>query len=107
MDDNETNWAAMYPCIHIALVEMYYGNRVLRQFGYHQPVPMDPMIQDELDSIDMQGKTEKNWPKEHSYYVQWWNSRADHCVPCIELQPSDFDFSIFEYHRWYLASSSP
>ncbi|KAL4386426.1 hypothetical protein GQ457_09G017080 [Hibiscus cannabinus] len=36
--DDVENQCSVMPLIHFALVEMFYGNWVLRQFGYHQPI---------------------------------------------------------------------
>ncbi|KAL4340168.1 hypothetical protein GQ457_08G025660 [Hibiscus cannabinus] len=49
------NWCSVMPLIHFALVEMY-GERVLRQFGYHQLVPNLSVNMDEYEQIDTRGK---------------------------------------------------
>ncbi|KAL4284135.1 hypothetical protein GQ457_16G009180 [Hibiscus cannabinus] len=69
--EDAENWCSIMPLIHFALVEMFYGNRVLRQFGFHQPVPAAPRNMDELEQIDTRGKTEKNWPLTHWIGMQF------------------------------------
>ncbi|KAL4326131.1 hypothetical protein GQ457_11G022160 [Hibiscus cannabinus] len=74
--DDADNWCAVMPLIHFALVEIFYGNRVQRQFRYHQPAPDEPLNMDELEQIDTRGKIEKNWPLTHRQYIDRWNARA-------------------------------
>ncbi|KAL4385418.1 hypothetical protein GQ457_15G009850 [Hibiscus cannabinus] len=103
--EDAENWCSIMPLIHFALVEMFYGNRVLRQFGFHQPVPAAPRNMDELEQIDTRGKTEKNWPLTHREYVDSWTARATTRPSCYPITPDDFDLSRSEYHQWLLRSS--
>ncbi|KAL4283111.1 hypothetical protein GQ457_16G014210 [Hibiscus cannabinus] len=91
--DDAENWCSVMPLIHFALVEMFYGNRVLRQFGYHQPVPEMPSNMDEYEQIDTRGKSDSNWPVKHAHYIQLWNARATTRPRCDPLTTDDFDFS--------------
>ncbi|KAK8696996.1 hypothetical protein V6N13_113162 [Hibiscus sabdariffa] len=105
--DDVENWCSVMPLIHFALVEMFYGNRVLRQFGYHQPVPEMPSNMDEYEMIDTRGKSDSNWPVKHAHYIQLWNARATTRPRCDPLTTDDFDLSSSVYHYWLLQNSRP
>ncbi|KAL4376426.1 hypothetical protein GQ457_02G033440 [Hibiscus cannabinus] len=105
--DDVDNWCSIMPLIHFALVEMFYGNRVLRQFGYHQPVPEMPLNMDEYEMIDTRGKSDSNWPVKHGEYIEKWNARATTRPRCDPLTTDDFDLSSSSYHYWLLQNSRP
>ncbi|KAL4271461.1 hypothetical protein GQ457_13G018840 [Hibiscus cannabinus] len=98
--DDAENWCAVMSLIHFALVEMFYGDRVLRKFGYHQPMPNQPVNMDEYEQIDTRGKSEKNWPVKHAQYVDLWNTRATRRPRCDPLSADNFDLSRCVYHQW-------
>ncbi|KAL4385398.1 hypothetical protein GQ457_15G015560 [Hibiscus cannabinus] len=104
--DDVENWCSVMPLIHFALVEMFYGNRVLQQFGYHQPVPEMPSNMDEYEMIDTRGKSDSNWPVKHARYIQMWNARATTRPRCDPLTTDDFDLSSSVYHYWLLQNRS-
>ncbi|KAL4347549.1 hypothetical protein GQ457_17G024230 [Hibiscus cannabinus] len=105
--DDVDNWCSIMSLIHFALVEMFYGNRVLRQFGYHQPVPEMPLNMDEYEMIDTRGKSDSNWPLKHAEYIEKWNARATTRPRCDPLTTDDFDLSSSSYHYWFLQNSRP
>ncbi|KAL4383848.1 hypothetical protein GQ457_15G008650 [Hibiscus cannabinus] len=68
--EDEENWCSVMPLIHFTLVEMFYKDRVLRQFGYHQPVPNIPLNMNEYEQIDTRGKSDTYWPVKHAQYIE-------------------------------------
>ncbi|KAL4278762.1 hypothetical protein GQ457_03G027160 [Hibiscus cannabinus] len=105
--DDVDNWCSIMPLIHFTLVEMFYGNRVLRQFGYHQPVPEMPLNMDEYEMIDTRDKSDSNCPVKHGEYIEKWNARATTRPRCDPLTTDDFDLSSSSYHYWLLQNSRP
>ncbi|KAE8680644.1 BEL1-like homeodomain protein 2 [Hibiscus syriacus] len=45
-------WCAVTPLINFAFVEIQFGDRVLRQFHFHQPIPRSPWDHDLLQILD-------------------------------------------------------
>ncbi|KAK9128331.1 hypothetical protein Syun_017128 [Stephania yunnanensis] len=64
------------PLLLFCVVEMYNPDRVMRQFGLKQRIPLLHSINMELHKIDLRGKTDKDWSAERSAYVCLWNERA-------------------------------
>ncbi|KAL4376104.1 hypothetical protein GQ457_02G017100 [Hibiscus cannabinus] len=103
--EDAENWCSVMPLIHFALVEMFYGDRVLRQFGYHQPVPNMPLNMDVYEQIDTRGKSDTNWSMKHAHYIELWNARETSRPRCDPLTTDDFDLSSSVYHYWLLQNS--
>ncbi|KAE8725025.1 hypothetical protein F3Y22_tig00009023pilonHSYRG00147 [Hibiscus syriacus] len=56
-------WCAVTPLINFAFVEIQFGDRVLRQFHFHQPIPRSPWAHDLLQNLD--GRRPVNWVETH------------------------------------------
>ncbi|MBA0633822.1 hypothetical protein Godav_029089, partial [Gossypium davidsonii] len=53
---NPNAWHAKFALISYATVEMHQSDRVLRQFGCRQPIPVAPEVFDDQHKIDLRGK---------------------------------------------------
>ncbi|KAG8482523.1 hypothetical protein CXB51_024173 [Gossypium anomalum] len=50
---NPNAWHVNVPLVNFAIVEMHQSNRVLRQFGFRQPIPVAPEVLDDHHKIDL------------------------------------------------------
>ncbi|XP_071916738.1 serine/threonine-protein phosphatase 7 long form homolog isoform X2 [Coffea arabica] len=94
-------WTSVTYLICWEVVEPHLSNRVMRQFGYHQPVPDLRLTenQQELHSLDRRGKGNQDWLTAHRAYVEVWTDRHSHVEDGVVAEdptyPSD------EYRQWY------
>ncbi|KAL2241069.1 UNVERIFIED_CONTAM: Protein MAIN-LIKE 1 [Sesamum indicum] len=83
-----TTWNIRCPLINYSLVEMHHPERVLRQFGYVQDIPQNPLISERrLHSIDRRGRQDMDWATFHADYIAKWNDVVVITVP--------------DYMNWY------
>ena len=57
------------PLIHFWVVEGHHPERVLRQFGMKQGIPVDVDTSTELHKITLQGKQHQNWAQVHALHI--------------------------------------
>ncbi|GMI75457.1 MAIN-LIKE 3 [Hibiscus trionum] len=62
-------WTAVVPLIWYAVVEWHPVDRVQRQFGRLQTIPLDPPDFDDLHKITRQGKLEVDWSVKHVHWI--------------------------------------
>ncbi|CAN1178543.1 hypothetical protein LINPERPRIM_LOCUS37113, partial [Linum perenne] len=68
-------WDARLPLICFHIVECHLFDCVIRQFSFHQHIPISvPSGMHELHLIDLR-RGEDNWPTYHDQYIQYWNAR--------------------------------
>ena len=58
--------------LHFWVVEGHHPERVLRQFGMKQGIPLDVDTSVDLHKITFQGKQDKNWAQEHATHIAKW-----------------------------------
>ena len=92
-------WRAKVPLIYFWIVEGHHPNRVFRQFGMKQPVPLVVDMSIDLHRISLQGKWEKDWEVEHHVHIQQWANRG-HEVRDAPLLDGD-DTYLIQYMTWY------
>ncbi|KAL2228927.1 UNVERIFIED_CONTAM: Serine/threonine-protein phosphatase 7 long form [Sesamum indicum] len=69
-----TPWHIRCPLINYSIVEMQHPKRVLRQFGFVQNIPPNPLISERhLHTIDRRGRQDMNWATFHADYIAKWN----------------------------------
>ncbi|MFQ6627550.1 hypothetical protein Gotur_004767, partial [Gossypium turneri] len=61
---------------------MHQTDRVLRQFGFRQPIPVAPEVLDDEHKIDLR-RPDTHWPLFHSEYIEIWENRYDN-IPTRE-----------------------
>ncbi|KAK9045502.1 hypothetical protein V6N11_051412 [Hibiscus sabdariffa] len=99
-----TLWGVVVPLIHFGVVEYQCGDRVLRQFNYHQPIPRPPPARQHIHSA-YRGRFDENWTVKQASLISVWEERhmrwAEDLSP---LQNNDFEFNT-EYYLWGWPSS--
>ncbi|XP_052489679.1 serine/threonine-protein phosphatase 7 long form homolog [Gossypium raimondii] len=61
---------------------MHQSDRVLRQFGCRQSIPVEPEVFDDEHKIDLR-QFNTDWPRYWSGYIQMWEDRYDY-IPTQE-----------------------
>ncbi|KAG8492323.1 hypothetical protein CXB51_009798 [Gossypium anomalum] len=93
-------WCINTPVLNFSTVEWYNSDRVMRQFGCKQFVPVEPQQFADVHGKTMQGRHTFDWSVEHQCYVALWNTRYDRRP---EMHSCMFDFSpSTEYMQWYM-----
>ncbi|KAK1379329.1 hypothetical protein POM88_026073 [Heracleum sosnowskyi] len=92
-------WRYSGPMICIFIVEPLMVDRVLRQFGMLQSIPVDAEYSKDHHRLTLQGNTSVNWVQKHQPSINIWNSRLDHI---FESELIDGDSAVPEYHAWYV-----
>ncbi|KAL4332224.1 hypothetical protein GQ457_07G045710 [Hibiscus cannabinus] len=101
-----TFWGAVVPLIHFGVVEYQCGDRVLRQFNYHQPIPRLPPARQHIHSA-YRGRFDENWTVKQADFISMWEERHTRWAEDLSpLQASDFEFNT-EYYPWYLENGKP
>ncbi|MFQ6667824.1 hypothetical protein Gotur_033712 [Gossypium turneri] len=68
-------WCTNAPIINFNVVEWYHGDRVLRQFGCIQYIPVPPCEVGVVHDINKRGKPQFDWGVKHRKFVVLWNNR--------------------------------
>ncbi|KAK5794511.1 hypothetical protein PVK06_035742 [Gossypium arboreum] len=79
---NPNAWHVKVPLVNFAILEMHQSDRVLRQFGFRQPIPVTPEVLDDHHKIDLR-QLHTDWPRFWSHYIQMWKDRYDY-IPTQE-----------------------
>lgn len=67
-------WQTIAPVICFDIVEWHHPDRVLRQFGLHQEIPVPCDTEVKLHSIDRRGRHHYDWRAYHGQYIQLWEA---------------------------------
>ncbi|MED6112970.1 hypothetical protein PIB30_066649 [Stylosanthes scabra] len=67
-------WLAAVPIVLFMYVRFHHVDRVKRQFGSEQAVPLDPVNLDGFDRASARGD-DKWWPTELAYWYEFWCNR--------------------------------
>ena len=70
-------WSSRTFLICWEVVEAYYPDRVMRQFGMYQVIPADTAYDQTLHRHGQRGNWSKDWRNEHALYLQHWQRRGD------------------------------
>ncbi|KAK8659044.1 hypothetical protein V6N13_029259 [Hibiscus sabdariffa] len=101
-----TFWGAVFPLINFGVVEYQCGDRVLRQFNYHQPIPRPPPARQHIHSAH-RGRFDENWIVKQADFISVWEERHTRWAEDLSpLQANDFEFDT-EYYSWYLENGKP
>ncbi|GMI91014.1 hypothetical protein HRI_002770700 [Hibiscus trionum] len=99
-------WTAVVPLIWYAVVEWHPVDRVQRQFGRLQTIPLDPPDFDDLHKITRQGKLEVDWSVKHVQWIAQWQDR--HRRQALnEYRMFDEPMMSSGYFAWFFGSGKP
>ncbi|KAG8493069.1 hypothetical protein CXB51_010377 [Gossypium anomalum] len=91
--------------VNYAIVEMHQSDRVLRQFGFRQLIPVEPEVLDDKHKVDLR-LLNTDWPRQWSKYIKMWESRYDYIpirepiiIPELACMP--------EYMSWFKIHGKP
>ncbi|KAG8472164.1 hypothetical protein CXB51_036874 [Gossypium anomalum] len=79
---NPNVWHVKVPLKNYAIVEMHQSDRVLRQFGFQQLIPVAPEVLDDEHKMDLR-QLHTDWLRLHSAYIEMWENRYDY-IPTRE-----------------------
>lgn len=93
---------ARVPLVHFWIVEHHYPDRVMRQFGYRQAIPvLEPLPEDDVRKLHRyvhSSMCTTNWSVEHETYVTQSSDLLNNIVPPDEPFSCD---QIESYQRWF------
>ncbi|XP_031266286.1 serine/threonine-protein phosphatase 7 long form homolog isoform X2 [Pistacia vera] len=92
-------WRTIAPLICFDIVEWHCPDRVLRQFGLKQGIPMQCDTEVRIHAIDRRGRHHCNWKAYHQQYIKLWASREKSIVTA-EPEESTMDYHD-PYMKWY------
>ncbi|KAG6508462.1 hypothetical protein ZIOFF_033836 [Zingiber officinale] len=94
-------WRSVTYLICWEIVEAHLPNRVLRQFGMHQPIPIPRLLDKHvaLHKMTRSGRANTNWIETHQQYIDHWRDSLNH-VENGELVNDPMHASV-EYMSWY------
>ncbi|XP_052882258.1 serine/threonine-protein phosphatase 7 long form homolog [Gossypium arboreum] len=88
-----------------SLLEMHQLDRVLRQFGFRQPIPVAPEVLDDHHKIELR-QLHTDWPRFWSHYIQMWEDRYDY-IPTREPIITPELACVPEYVSWFKIHGKP
>ncbi|KAG6513450.1 hypothetical protein ZIOFF_023780 [Zingiber officinale] len=94
-------WRSATYLICWEIIEAHLPNRVLRQFGMHQPIPIPRLLDKHvaLHKMTRSGRANTNWIETHQQYIDHWRDSLNH-VENGELVNDPMHASV-EYMSWY------
>ncbi|GFY91196.1 hypothetical protein Acr_07g0013920 [Actinidia rufa] len=73
-------WVSRSPLVYFEVVEWHLPDRVCRQVGLRQVVPMAVDTSPALHGIDMRGRTHTDWTQFHREHIDHWHHRREYLV---------------------------
>lgn len=92
-------WLTISPLICFHIVEWHRPDRVLRQFRLRQYVPPHCNTDTQLHQLDLRGRYDNDWRREHARYISAWGLRRECCASGKVIQ-DESDVSD-DYLSWY------
>ncbi|KAG8481755.1 hypothetical protein CXB51_026613 [Gossypium anomalum] len=102
---NPNAWYVNVPLVNYATVEMHQSDRVLRQFGFRQLIPVAPEVFDEEHKVDLR-LLNMDWPRYWSGYIEMWENRYDY-IPTRESIIVPELACVPEYMPWFRIHGKP
>ena len=96
------------PLIANSVIEWQYPNRVMRQFGMRQRLPIaDPENIDNLRKKNLRGNYDKDWYYEHYEFVVKWDSGIHRRVKGDSINDPMFFVNSQQYSDWFVSAGLP
>jgi len=92
-------WLASVPLICFHIIEWHHPDRVLRQFGYEQPIPATPVSLGNYHTIQLRGRLSTNWNDEYKEFLDAWATWQNAIVRTPSIN-TEYDRTS-EYMQWY------
>ncbi|KAL9687271.1 hypothetical protein QQ045_031670 [Rhodiola kirilowii] len=94
-------WRADVPLICYNIIEWHHPARVMRQYGFTQGVPPNPIgSSDPCHGIDR--RKNRDWAVYHASYIALWNSRHERLIDGdMEGPYANIDEPTADYFTWY------
>ncbi|KAG8489806.1 hypothetical protein CXB51_017888 [Gossypium anomalum] len=102
---NPNAWHVKVALVNYATVEMHQSDRVLRQFGFRQPIPVAPEVFDDEHTVDLR-QLHTDWPRYWSHYIEIWENRYDY-IPTQEPIIISELACVPEYMPWFRIHGKP
>ncbi|XP_074291890.1 serine/threonine-protein phosphatase 7 long form homolog isoform X2 [Silene latifolia] len=100
--ENQEEWLVITPLICFEVVEWHLPNRCVRQFGWHQAIPLPCNTRVELHEISRKGDNTTNYAVIHTESIGLWNNRMNKRVQPGNRYSGLMDHDD-EYLKWYHA----
>ncbi|MFQ6641652.1 hypothetical protein Gotur_015100 [Gossypium turneri] len=98
-------WHAKVALINYAAVEMHQSDRVLRQFGCRQPIPVEHEVFDDHHKIDLP-QLNTDWTRFWSEFIEMWEDRYAY-IPNRELIIVPELACVPKYMPWFRIHGKP
>ncbi|MFQ6654971.1 hypothetical protein Gotur_025724, partial [Gossypium turneri] len=102
---NPLAWHVKVVLINYATVEPHQSDRVLRQFGCRQPIPVDPKVFDDQHKVDFR-QLNTDWLRYWSEYMEMWKDRYEY-IPTREPIIVSELACVSEYMPWFRIHGKP
>lgn len=87
------------PLVNFDIIEWHLTDRVSRQFGFHQPIPMPCNTNLSLHRIDRRGRDGQDWREFHGIHIMQWVLRYERI---LHGPPSQGHLAFdSQYMTWY------
>ncbi|XP_057479782.1 serine/threonine-protein phosphatase 7 long form homolog [Actinidia eriantha] len=92
-------WVSRSPLVCFEVIEWHLPDRVCRQFGLRQVVPVTTNTSPALHAIDMRGRAHTDWTQFHREHIDRWHHRREYLlVGVIDVAAMRYDDP---YMIWY------
>ncbi|KAG8499277.1 hypothetical protein CXB51_005782 [Gossypium anomalum] len=102
---NPNPWHVKVALVDYATMEMHQSDRVLRQFGFRQPIPLAPKVFDDEHKVDLQ-QLHTDWLRYWTHYIKMWEKRHDY-IPTREPIIVSELACVPEYMPWFRIHGKP
>ncbi|KAK5832845.1 hypothetical protein PVK06_016648 [Gossypium arboreum] len=102
---NPNIWHVKVLLVNYAIVEMHQLDRVLRQFRFQQPIPVESKVLDDEHKVDLR-LLNTDLPRHWSEYMKMWENQYDY-IPTREPIVVPELACVSEYMPWFRIHGKP
>ncbi|KAG8474274.1 hypothetical protein CXB51_034147 [Gossypium anomalum] len=102
---NPNIWHVKVLLVNYAIVEMHQSDRVLRQFRFHQQIPLEPEVLNDERKINLR-LLNTDWPRQWSEYIEMWKNRYDYIPTREPIIVPELAY-VPEYMPWFRIHGKP